>query len=49
MSELSKRDTDGATRGEAVKNAEEMIDAGLKTTREAGWSGSEPRGQLAFA
>ena len=47
--ELPKLITDGATRGEALRNAEEMIDAYLQTASEAGWSVPEPGGRLAFA
>lgn len=47
--ELPKLITDGATRVEALRNAEEMIDAYLKAAREAGWSVPEPSGRLAFA
>jgi predicted RNase H-like HicB family nuclease len=47
--ELPKLITDGATRVEALQNAEEMTDAYLKTAREAGWSVPEPTGRLAFA
>ena len=49
VSELPKIITDGATRAEALRNAEEMIDAYLKTASEAGWSVPEPGGRLAFA
>jgi predicted RNase H-like HicB family nuclease len=47
--ELPKLITDGATRVEALRNAEEMIDAYLKTASEAGWSVPESSGRLAFA
>ena len=47
--ELPKLITDGVTRVEALQHAEEMIDAYLKTAREAGWSVPEPTGRLAFA
>ena len=47
--ELPKLITDGATRVEALKNAEEMIDVYLKTVREAVWSVPEPGGRMAFA
>jgi predicted RNase H-like HicB family nuclease len=47
--ELPKLITDGATRVEALRNAEEMIDAYLKNAREAGWSVPEPGRRLAFA
>ena len=47
--ELPKLITDGETRVEALRNAEELIDAYLKTASEAGWSVPEPGGRLAFA
>jgi predicted RNase H-like HicB family nuclease len=47
--ELPKLITDGATRVEALQHADEMIDAYLKTAREAGWSVPESTGRLAFA
>ncbi len=47
--ELPKLIIDGATRVEALRNAEEIIDAYLKTATEAGWSVPEPGGRLAFA
>jgi predicted RNase H-like HicB family nuclease len=47
--ELPKLITDGSTRVEALQHAEEMIDAYLKTAREAGWSVPEPTGRMAFA
>ena len=47
--ELPKIITDGATRVEALRNAEEMIDAYLATAREASWPTPEPKGRLAFA
>ena len=47
--ELPKLITDGATRIEALQNAEEMIEAYLKTAREAGWPVPQPGGRLAFA
>ena len=47
--ELPKLITDGATRVEALRNAEEMIDAYLKAASEAGWPVPEPGGRLAFA
>lgn len=47
--ELPTLITDGATRFEALRNAEEMIDAYLKTASEAGWPVPEPSGRLAFA
>ncbi len=47
--ELPKLITDGATRVEALRNAEEMIDAYRKTASEGGWSVPEPGGRLAFA
>lgn len=47
--ELLKLITDGATRVEALRNAEEMIDAYLQTASESGWSVPGPGGRLAFA
>lgn len=47
--ELHKLITDGATRVEALQQAEEMIDAYLETAREAVWSVPESTGRLAFA
>jgi predicted RNase H-like HicB family nuclease len=47
--ELPKLITDGATRVEALRNAETMIEAYLQTANEAGWSVPEPCGRLAFA
>jgi predicted RNase H-like HicB family nuclease len=47
--ELPKLITDGATRVEALQHAEEMIDAYLKTAREAGWSVPDPSGRMSFA
>lgn len=44
--ELPRIITDGRTRAEALRNAEEMIDA---YAREAAWPIPEPRGRLAFA
>lgn len=41
--------TDGATRVDALRNAEEMIDAYVATAREASWPIPEPKGRLAFA
>mgnify|MGYP002787346250 CR=1 FL=1 len=46
--ELPKLITDGATRVDALKNAEIMIEDYLKTAREAGWDIPEPRGRMAF-
>ncbi len=46
--ELPKLIADGATRIGAMRDAGEVIDAFLKTAREAGWSVSEPGGRLAF-
>ncbi len=40
--------TDGATRMDALRNAEEMIDAYLSAAREASWLIPEPKGRLAF-
>ncbi len=47
--ELPSLITDGTTRVEALRNAEAMIDAYVKTAHEAGWQVPEPRGRLAFA
>lgn len=47
--ELPKLVTDGATRMEALQNAEAMIDAYLTTARDAGWPVPQPCGRLAFA
>ena len=47
--ELPSIITDGTTRVEALQNAEEMIDAYLKTAREASRPVPEPKGRLAFA
>ena len=47
--ELPSLITDGATRGEALRHAEEMIDAYLATARAASWEIPEPKGRLAFA
>lgn len=47
--ELPKLIIDGPTRIEALQQAEEMIDAYLKTAREAGWPVPEPGGRMAFA
>jgi predicted RNase H-like HicB family nuclease len=47
--ELPSIITDGATRLEALCNAEEMIDAYLKAAHEAAWPIPEPKGRLAFA
>ena len=41
--------TDGATRVEALRNAEEMIDAYLAAARAASWAIPEPKGRLAIA
>lgn len=41
--------TDNETRVEALRNAEEMIDAYLKTASEASWPVPEPKGRMAFA
>lgn len=46
--ELPNLITDGSTRVEALRNAEETIDAYLHTAREAGWSIPESRGRLSF-
>ncbi len=46
---LPKLITDGRkSRVEALQGAEEMIDAYLKTAREAGWPVPTPSGRLAF-
>lgn len=47
--ELPSIITDGSTRVEALRNAEEMIDAYIATAREAAWPIPEPKGRLAFA
>jgi predicted RNase H-like HicB family nuclease len=47
--ELPSIITDGATRAEALHNAEEMIDAYLKAAHEASWPIPLPKGRLAFA
>lgn len=47
--ELPSIITDGATRVEALRHAEEMIDAYLAAARAASWQIPEPRGRLAFA
>lgn len=47
--ELPKLITDGATRVDALKNAETMIEDYLNTAREAGWAVPEPCGRMAFA
>jgi predicted RNase H-like HicB family nuclease len=47
--ELPKLITDGASRVDALRNAEAMIDAYLKTAQEAGWKVPQPRGRMAFA
>jgi predicted RNase H-like HicB family nuclease len=47
--ELPSIITDGATRVEALRAAEEMIDAYLAAAREASWEVPEPKGRLAFA
>ncbi len=49
MPELPKLITDGATQVDALRNAEAMIDAYLKTAHKAGWQIPEPRGRMAFA
>ena len=41
--------TDGTTRVEALRNAEEMIDAYLTAARDASWQIPEPKGRLGFA
>ncbi len=47
--ELPRLITDGATRVEALRNAEQMIDAYLETARTELWAVPEPKGRLAFA
>ncbi|CAN5522112.1 type II toxin-antitoxin system HicB family antitoxin [soil metagenome] len=47
--ELPSIITDGATRVEALRNAEEMIDACVATAKEASWPIPVPKGRLAFA
>ncbi len=47
--ELPRIITDGATRAEALGNAEEMIDSYLAAARAACWPIPEPKGRLAFA
>ena len=47
--ELPHLITDGSSRQEAVRSAEEMIDAYLETARREAWAVPEPRGRLAFA
>ena len=46
--ELPNLITDGPSRQEAVRSAEEMIDAYLETARHESWTVPEPRGRLAF-
>ena len=41
--------TDCANRVEALRNAEEMIDAYLEAAHAASWTIPEPKGRLAFA
>ncbi len=47
--ELPHLMTDGKTRQEALRNAEELIDAYLETARAESWPVPEPKGRLAFA
>ena len=47
--ELAHLITDGQTRQEALRNAEELIDAYLETARTESWPVPEPKGRLAFA
>lgn len=47
--ELPQLITDGITRVGALQNAEAMIEAYLKTAREANWPVPAPCGRLAFA
>jgi predicted RNase H-like HicB family nuclease len=49
MPELPSLTRDGASRQEALRNAEEVLDAYLETARHESWPVSEPRGRLAFA
>jgi predicted RNase H-like HicB family nuclease len=46
--EIPKIITDGASRLDAVRSAEEMIDAYLDAARAAAWPIPEPKGRLAF-
>ena len=46
--ELPSTITDGTSRVEALRNAED-IDADLKVAREASWPIPEPKGRRAFA
>jgi predicted RNase H-like HicB family nuclease len=41
--------TDGATRHEALRNAEEMIDDYLETACRESWPVPQPQGRLAFS
>jgi predicted RNase H-like HicB family nuclease len=47
--ELPSLITDGPTRQEALRNAEEMIDADVETARREARPLPEPKGRLAFA
>ncbi len=47
--ELPSLITDGATRAEALCNAEIMIDEYVATARKEGWPLPESKGRLAFA
>ncbi len=47
--ELPHLITDGSTRQEVLRNAEELIDAYLATARKESWPIPEPKGRLAFA
>jgi predicted RNase H-like HicB family nuclease len=47
--ELPSIITDGASRVDALRNAEDMIDAYLTAARDASWQIPEPKGRLAFA
>ena len=47
--ELPHLITDGATRQDALRNAEGLIDAYLETARRESWPVPEPRGRFSFA
>ena len=47
--ELPSLITDGATRTDALRNAEAMIDEYVATARKEGWPLPESKGRLAFA
>jgi predicted RNase H-like HicB family nuclease len=46
--ELPSMITDGASRLQALRNAEEMIDTYLKAAHEAAWPIPEPKGRFAL-